>query len=136
MQCCPISWTTRHVKGHQDDNAEAVLDRWALLNIELDDKAKEHWRRTQQDSSQQTRIFGETWSVWIGETKLTGNIRMAVNEQIHGAAAVAYWGVQRWFVDSSAKDIDWESTGKAMEMESLSWQQWITKQVSSAVLGS
>ena len=130
MRRCPISWTTRHVKGHQDDNAEAVLDRWALLNIEMDEKAKEHWRRTQQDGRQQSRIFGETWSVWIGAEKLTGNIRRAVTEQIHGKAAVAYWGSKGRFGNGSEEDIDWESTGKAMELESLSRQRWITKQVS------
>ena len=75
MRRCAITWTTRHVKGHQDDDTDAVIDRWALLNIEMDDKAKEHWQRTQQDGSQQTRILGETWSFWIGETKLTCNTR-------------------------------------------------------------
>ena len=31
-----LEWVPTHVKGHQDDNAEALLDRWALLNIDMD----------------------------------------------------------------------------------------------------
>jgi hypothetical protein len=39
----PISWTFRHIQGHQDDLIDAELDRWALLNIEMDSLAKMHW---------------------------------------------------------------------------------------------
>ena len=35
-----IQYLTRHIKGHQDDRSEADLDRWALLNIECDLRAK------------------------------------------------------------------------------------------------
>jgi hypothetical protein len=38
----PIQWKKfRHVKGHQDDYADP-LDRWALLNVEMESLAKAH----------------------------------------------------------------------------------------------
>ena len=36
-----IQYLTRHIKGYQDDISEADLDRWALLNIECDLRAKQ-----------------------------------------------------------------------------------------------
>jgi hypothetical protein len=42
---CPIHWKHRHVKGHQDDSSSVFLDRWALLNIDMDLAAKLHWHR-------------------------------------------------------------------------------------------
>jgi hypothetical protein len=39
----PAKWTWRHVLGHQDDDdGIEVLDRWATLNIEMDNLAKVH----------------------------------------------------------------------------------------------
>jgi hypothetical protein len=40
---CPITWSYRHVKGHQDNDPAAELDQWAELNIEMDLRAKAHW---------------------------------------------------------------------------------------------
>jgi hypothetical protein len=32
----PITWTMRHVKGHQDNHTDFnLLDRWSKLNIEV-----------------------------------------------------------------------------------------------------
>ena len=38
----------KHIKGHQDDDARAVLDEWAYWNIQMDRDAKQIWdnRRT------------------------------------------------------------------------------------------
>ena len=35
-----MQWLTRHIKGHQDEVEGAELDRWALLNVECDLRAK------------------------------------------------------------------------------------------------
>jgi hypothetical protein len=40
----PIQWTSRHVYGHQDDDkAQADLDRWEQINVDMDAAAKLHW---------------------------------------------------------------------------------------------
>jgi hypothetical protein len=46
LQSAPIQWTAHHVKGHQDDDLTAILDRWAVLNIEMDARAKTYWSET------------------------------------------------------------------------------------------
>ena len=40
LEKSPLLWKHRHIKGHQDDKATNFLDRWALLNIEMDLLAK------------------------------------------------------------------------------------------------
>eukprot|EP00957_Ditylum_brightwellii_P084819 6449610-Ditylum_brightwellii.AAC.1 len=40
IQKSPLQWTGRHGKGHQDDQI-GPLDRWASLNVECDNLAKE-----------------------------------------------------------------------------------------------
>jgi hypothetical protein len=38
---CPLTWTTQHVAGHQqDNNATAELDFLALQNVQMDSLPK------------------------------------------------------------------------------------------------
>jgi hypothetical protein len=39
----PLKWTTRHIEGHQDNDATATLDFWAQKNIQMDNFAKVFW---------------------------------------------------------------------------------------------
>jgi hypothetical protein len=38
-----VQWTYCHVKGHQDDDRNKLLDWWAHLNVEMDNLAKAFW---------------------------------------------------------------------------------------------
>ena len=66
----PLQWSFRHVKGHQDDNLSvACLDRWAKLNIEMDEKAKKHMSIAQR-LPRHYHIAEEPWSVWTNGRKI------------------------------------------------------------------
>jgi hypothetical protein len=39
----PLLWTTWHIEGHQDDDANAKLDFYARQNIQMDNLAKIFW---------------------------------------------------------------------------------------------
>jgi hypothetical protein len=41
IQQFPVKWIPHHVLRYQDDDPDAFLDRWATLNIEMD----EGWQR-------------------------------------------------------------------------------------------
>jgi hypothetical protein len=83
LQMCPIQVKMKHVKGHQDDNWEAVLDWWATLNVAADNGAKEHWYCTVNEGHQQHRIFAETWALTIGDTKICTRLDEAIREARH-----------------------------------------------------
>ena len=129
----PIVWKPRHVKGHQDDDESAVLDRWALINIEMDLKAKEHWYFVQANQPSppiQQGIFGEPWALWVGPRKICQSIRDEVVEHIQGRSVRKYWEGKERFGNKSASDIDWEASKKAMESAVLSRKRWVTKHTS------
>ena len=39
----PVTWTSRHVPGHQDNDPSVKLDWWATQNIQMDNFAKVFW---------------------------------------------------------------------------------------------
>jgi hypothetical protein len=60
LQQCPVTWISRHIPGHQDDDPNAFLDLWTIQNIEMDDRAKLHWADTVDQPRQlQCTISGE-----------------------------------------------------------------------------
>ena len=69
LRRCPVQIRSWHTKGHQDDEAGATSDRWALLNIEADDGAKAQWRASAHQSFLQAKICGEPWPLWIKNEK-------------------------------------------------------------------
>jgi hypothetical protein len=79
LQQCPVTWIPHHVKGHQDDDQTALLDRWALLNIEMDTSAKLHWAETvDQPREPQRTISGEPWAFWIKDTNICMNLHASI----------------------------------------------------------
>ena len=67
-----LKFVLGHIKGHQDDNCLFHhLDRWAQLNVIVDQKAKKRlqihiaYGRDTISSS----FHGEGWSCWLGATK-------------------------------------------------------------------
>ena len=62
IKSSPIQWKFRHVKGHQDNIRDAILDRWVLLNIEMDSLAKMHWlEKSEQQQPLNSLSTGIFW---------------------------------------------------------------------------
>jgi hypothetical protein len=82
----PVSWNSQHVLGHQDDNPWNMLDRNAFYNCEMDQLAKERWRKRQDEGnpSNTLQISGEPWPIYLEGTKLSNNFQETVYDQISG----------------------------------------------------
>jgi hypothetical protein len=112
---CPIRWKHRHVKGHQDGNRSIFLDRWALLNIDMDLAAKVHWHRHAEHRHRPVwKIHGEPWSLWIGPRKLCRNLRDQITDLIQGSKAKENWDSRNRFGQATSADVDFEACGQAM----------------------
>jgi hypothetical protein len=48
IQNSPITWTPRHILGHQDRLNPSHINHWAALNIKLDLMAKAYWQEIDQ----------------------------------------------------------------------------------------
>ena len=70
IQQSPITWTHRHIKGHQDDDGTEPLDRWATLNVEMDNLAKAFWADQFETAVVRNLVFpGEYWPFRIEGTQ-------------------------------------------------------------------
>lgn len=91
LQASPIQWEHKHIKGHQEDDGNMVLDRWALLNIEMDGTAKAVWAFHQDEQPSNIEIEGEYWPLYIAGTKITGNLDEEITNFIHGENILHRW---------------------------------------------
>ena len=125
----PIRWTHVHVKGHQDDNPFAVLDRWATLNVEMDFKAKLHLAQNTDPSlhDSQFGVTGEPWALWIGERKICCDPDQHVTDHIRGDICRGYWDSKNRFGAGSSASVNWDATQQAMLDVKRSRRHWVTK---------
>jgi hypothetical protein len=88
----PIKWQFCHIRGHQDDEPGQTLDRWAELNIKMDNLAKVFWELQQQHPPPlRYRVRFEPCSVWIRDWKICINVREIIYNWIHGNIAHEWW---------------------------------------------
>ena len=130
LRKCPVELGFRHVKGRQDDDFQAELDDWALLNIEMDDGAKEHWHRCKDQRSVPPYVHGEPWPLWVAGNKVTKDVAITISDHIEGNELREYWESKERFGTGSADDIHWEAVGKAMSAVGRTRRQWVVKHAS------
>ena len=100
LQLCPVTFKFRHVKGHQDDDPDGLLDEWAILNIAMDDGAKEQWYQSHTQRGQEPYIFGKPWPLWVAGRKIAKEVAMSITDHIKGNAIRTYWQVKSKFGES------------------------------------
>mgnify|MGYP003460263465 FL=1 len=135
MRDSPIEIELFHIKGHQDDVAFNVLDRFETLNVVMDSQAKAHWTMVQDDDAdfaRHERIPGEGWPLWLGFEKSTGEIRTPITEHVHSSELEQYWVTRNRFPVGRATGqyVDWSATAHAMRNSTANRRQWVTKHVS------
>jgi hypothetical protein len=120
-------WSWVHVKGHQDDLTPlGQLDIFGQLNVKMDAKAKEHWTRT-VGTTNQSRLLGEPWPLYVGGIKVTSNLRDRVREGCLSPNALKYWSNKRQFRSAPVESIDWDAFGAALQASPSARQMWVTK---------
>ena len=130
-QHSPVKWKTRHILGHQDDNPNHVLDRWATLNCEMDRRAKEHHQQHYLNQQMyQQNIAGEPWRLLINGDKICRNFKLTIIDHVRGTRAKKYWDRKNRFKEGSSADVDWQATGDAMKSMPRARQHWLTKHAS------
>jgi len=131
LACCPVLWKSRHIKGHQDADPEAVLDSWAQLNVDMDRAAKAHWesRHALSDIPVQFAVYLEPWSLWINGTKQCQRLSPSVVAHIHGTEGKHWWRERR-ANNPEPSLVDWDAVGEAMKNSSIPRRHWVAKHTS------
>jgi hypothetical protein len=124
----PITWHHRHVKGHQDEEVDTILDRWALLNIQMDGLAKSYWMETyHQPLVLNTCITGEYWPVFIQGRKIHSSLRSTLYNDIYQRKMGLHWEKHDRFTQEQCMRINWDACAGAMRRLKISRRNWIVK---------
>jgi hypothetical protein len=127
LRMCPVKVTMRHVKGHQDDHWDTIQDRWASLNVEVDDGAKEQWYRVSTQRHSQQRIHAEIWPLFIGGVKVCTKNRRGNQRREARGKILTYWEEKGRLGQGNRGNVDWDTIGVAMKAATRTRRQWVTK---------
>jgi hypothetical protein len=111
----PITWTTRHVDGHQDDDINATLDWWARQNTQMDNLAKVFWMNHSHSAPVQYSISHEGFQVWLGDHKLSSSPSSVFFDHIHGKTILAWHATHHRFPACYVQCIDWAVGAAALK---------------------
>jgi hypothetical protein len=126
----PITWKWRHVAGHQDDDGIEDLDRWATLNIEMDNLAKVYWNDMCEEPAVSFPVQDEYWPVRIQGLKISSRLDERLREHILGQAQCDRWERNGRLTRDSIARVNWKACEQAMRSLSIGRRHWIAKHVS------
>ncbi len=129
----PLSLEFRHVRGHQDDLvAVSRLEPLAQLNVHADSLAKAHlYQLLRQDYATSTLpLAGETWSCWLGPTKVIYDPQRSLPHHLGLLAAKTFLIQKQLLSPESFKLVDWESRKSATASLPDQLSMWAAKFIS------
>jgi hypothetical protein len=131
LKWSPLTWTFRHVRGHQDDDGTCVLDRWAQLNVEMDLLAKAYRIDQSERHSAPTYLLAdEYWVFRINGKKISSYLDECIRDHVLGGAQKDRWARKGKLTPSSVPFVNWTACGQAMESLKIGRRHWVAKQVS------
>jgi len=112
----PTQVIPEQVKGHKDDViSKDQLTQTEQLNVEMDFLAKAHWETLASRNAEPHVLPTSTsWSVWVGQHRLTSWNTDLLLEHIYKARAEGHWHKKLRSEPMSAQ-IDWQAHKKAMK---------------------
>ena len=122
-----ITWDYRYIAGHQEDVKGAELDRWAILNIECDVRAKGYWAELQSKVSRGKGGFSKgIWPVRLYGQPVGTNLQKYLRKDIQGGGILSFWvDSQQRISDRAVGMVDWEDQGRALPSSRITRQQWV-----------
>lgn len=121
-----VSWTYKHVAGHQDDVMEAErLHRWAKLNVETNAMAK-RFMAIAKTLPRHYCITNKPWSLWHQDQKLV-RVAQKIYKIVHDKEAINYWQEKEKIPKEAMDFVNWESINTAMKLVPHSSRWFITK---------
>jgi hypothetical protein len=126
----PITWSTRLVDGHQDDDINATLDWWARQYIQIDNLVKVFWMNHLHLAPVQYSISHEGFQVWLGNHKLSSRPSSAFFDHINGKTILAWHTTHHCIPACYARRIDWAVCAAALKRLPMGHRLWVSKHIS------
>jgi hypothetical protein len=121
-----ITYTWKHVKGHQDNQNTKELDIWALLNIEADRIAKTRQNLVIHNVTNYS-LPNENWTIHMDGYKLCKDTENTVYDFVSASTMNAFWHKKRGFTDQVFHSIDWTAIKEASQQITRTRQHWLAK---------
>jgi hypothetical protein len=112
-----LNWCYNHIYGHQDDDADAVLDEWAQQNVEMDQMAKEYRTKLYaelQGVPPQHPIDYAPWTVSVDGELLTKKVDKHLYDHCAKDMILEYWSQEERLRESTPTEVDWKALDKAL----------------------
>ncbi len=135
IRSSPVSWTFRHVRGHQDDHSPYLqLDPWEKLNVDMDGLAKSYWETL---SNQPTPIvhvspYPGQWSLHQGSYRFPSWTTKRATQFYYRAKSALFWNTRLHQPDSFAS-YDWRASALAFRRLPTHQRLWIPKWLCSVL---
>jgi Reverse transcriptase (RNA-dependent DNA polymerase) len=124
-----LTWTHKHVKGHQDDHPELVLTPLEEINVDMDIKAKRHWALTHsmEDEARIHDFEHQPWSISVGGQKVVSNLAPMCKDWCQRPRIHEYWIRKGRFTAEEVNKIESKTAGVALQRVQPNMRRWVTK---------
>ena len=125
-----IKYIPKHIMGHQDETGiVSMLDRWAIINIEMDLRAKKCWQEKSNDHKYiDYHVPKGIWKVSILGNRICNHLREYLRESIEGGKIADYWiNQKKRFSEEGYFQVDWDACKMAMTESKISRRHWVSK---------
>jgi hypothetical protein len=126
-----VNWSTRHVRGHQDDNRPwHSLDWWERVNVIVDGRAQRLRRKYSQSA------FVKAPNLWFPTERCFFSskgikqscLRCSVMETaVTTPTLLAYWHRRARFPPEAVDFIHWDAVKRASNDSAPGLRRWVTK---------
>ena len=144
IKCLPIVVRGRWVEGHQDKQKRGApidtYDRWALLNMEMDEAAKDFWHLAHLTLRPNQRFGNERVVVKLDGNKLSCLKKATIYQEVYGrfyksasnhdTPTKLHWQKREGLSDDSLTHIHWHALGMAFRGMPFGKKRWLTKHAS------
>ena len=127
-----ITFRSKRVKGHQDDNKTKKLNFYERLNVAMDKTAKRF--RSQLDEKPHLHrpwIFGDSnWHVGASETHFSYDLEQSIRDHIQGSYLKKHLIQKGYLTNDIFKFVDWDAIHRGSKLVTAGERLWIAKFVS------
>ena len=128
LQTSPITWTWRHVRGHQDQHCSyAALDWRSQLNVEMDSLAKAYWIATADSHQPFYDTSALHWRLSLGDRQFSSIDRKLLYDLCHGPPLRDYWQRKYNLAAHNIESIDWAVCDDSIRRLGLHQRLWLVK---------
>ena len=122
-----VSWTGRHVWGHQDRGvAREELDRWALRNVLMDERAAQVYELTSPDCMPPAPQ-GSIPAVCVAGSVVVSDFHDRLRLHVNGPGLVEHLEQHGKFGSGSSELVHWGAYHFALRSQPLNRRHWVLK---------